>query len=210
MSRQVSIARAIASAWPRASASMPGIGAGGVDQGQDRQAEALGQPHQPPRLAIPFRPPHAEIVLEPSLGIGALFGAEHENAAPAKAADAADDRRILGECAVAGERHEIGDQSADVVEAMRPFGMPGHLNLLPRRQARIGLAQQPVGAALQPADLVGDVEFAGRRKPAQLLDLAFELGDRPLEIEKVTDHLRRASGWALSTSLRSRSVSTCV
>ena len=149
-------------------------------------------------------------MLEPPLGVGALLGAEHDNAAPAKAADATDDRRILGKCAVAGERHEFGDQPADVIEAMRPLGMPGHLDLLPRRQARIGLAQQPVGAALQAPDLVGDVEFAGRREPAQLLDLAFELGDRPLEIEKVADHLRRASGWALSTSLRSRSVSTCV
>ena len=187
-----------------------GIGAGGIDQRQHGQAEALGQPHQSPRLAIPFRPPHAEIVLEPSLGIRAFFGAEHEDAAPAKATDAADNGGILGEDAVAGEWHEISDQPADVIEAMRPFGMSGHLNLLPRGQARIGLAQQPGGAALQAPDLVGNIEFAGRRKPAQFLDLAFELGDRPLEIEKVADHLRRASGWAVSISVRSRSVSTCV
>ena len=79
----------------------PGIGAGGVDKGQHRQAEMLGQPHQPARLAVALGPRHAEIVLEPGVGVGALFGAEHDDAAPAKPADAADDRLVLGKGAVA-------------------------------------------------------------------------------------------------------------
>ena len=74
-----------------------------------------------------------------------------------------------------------------------------------------GIAATTVAEApVEPADLVGNVELACRRKMPQLFDLAFELGDRPLEFEEVTDHLRRASGWALSTSLRSLSVCTCV
>ena len=93
---------------------------------------------------------------------------------------------------------------------MGPIGMPRHLHLLPRGQPRIGLAQQAVSAAFKAADLVGNVELTGRREVARLLDLAFELGDRPLEIEEVPHHLRRASGWAVSTSLRSRSPRTCV
>ena len=39
-----------------------GKGAGGVDQRNDRQAEAVGEFHQPRRLAIAFGARHAEIV----------------------------------------------------------------------------------------------------------------------------------------------------
>ena len=78
-SRQASIERAIASAWPRASASMPGKGAGGVDEGQQRQPEAAGQLDQPPRLAVALGPGHAEIMLHPAVGVGALLGAEHHH-----------------------------------------------------------------------------------------------------------------------------------
>ena len=45
-----------------------GIGAGGVDQRQHRDVEAVGHLHQPHRLAVALRPRHAEIVLEPALG----------------------------------------------------------------------------------------------------------------------------------------------
>ena len=139
-----------------------------------------------------------------------VIGTEHKNAAPTEAADTADDRRILGKCPVAAERHELGNQPADVIEAMRSLGMPRHVYLLPRRQPRIGLAQQSVGRAFKAADLVGDVELAGGGKMAQFFDLAFELCDGPFEIEEMADHLRRARGWPVSTSLRSRSVRTCV
>ena len=134
MSRQVSIARGDRLALAARLGIDAGIGAGGVDKGQHRQPEALGQPHQPPRLAVALRPRHAEIVLEPRLGVGALLGAEHDDAAAAKPADPADHRGVLGKGAVAGERHEIADQPGDVVEAVRPLGMARHLNLLPRRQ----------------------------------------------------------------------------
>ena len=88
--------------------------------------------------------------------------------------------------------------------------MPRHLDLLPWCQSRISLAQQAGGGVLEAADLVGDIDLAGRGKVAEFLNLALELGDRPFEIQKVADHLRRASGCAVSTNLRSRSVSTCV
>ncbi len=117
---------------------------------------------------------------------------------------------ILAKGAVAGQRHELGDQPADIIESVRPLGMSRHLHLLPRGQPRIGLAQEPRGAGLEPADLVGDVEIAGGRQMAQLFDLAVELADWPLEIEKMAHHLRRASGCAESTSCRSRSERTWV
>ena len=145
------------------------------------------------------------------LGVGALLGAEHDDAVPAKPADPADHGRILGKGAVAGERRELVDQPGDVVEAVRPLGMARDLNLLPRRQLRVALADEPRHLRFEPPDLLGDVEAAIVRQPAQLVDLAFELGDRPLELEKMPhQRFRRASGCAVSTSRRSRSPWTCV
>jgi hypothetical protein len=204
MSRQVSIARAIASAWPRASASMPGKAP------LVSTKVRTGSPKRPARLPIALRLRHAEIVAQPRLGVGALFGAERHHTAPAKPADAADHRPVLGKGAIARERYEFGQQSVDVVETMRPLRVAGHLDLLPRREPGVGLAQQSVGGAFEAADLVGNVEFAGGGKMAELFDLALELRDRPLEIQEMPDHLRRASGCAVSTSLRNRSLRTCV
>ena len=91
-----------------------GIGARGIDKGQDRQSEPFRQPHQSARLAVAFWPRHAEIVFDPGLGVSALFGAEDQHAAAAKPADAADDCRVLGKGPVAGKRHEIGDQRGNI------------------------------------------------------------------------------------------------
>ena len=109
--RHCSVERAIASAWPRSSAWTPGKGARRVDQGDHRQAEAVGELHQPDRLAIAFGPGHAEIVLEAAGGVVAFLVADQHDLAAAQPAEPADDRLVLAEIAVAGERHEILDQA---------------------------------------------------------------------------------------------------
>src|SRR5438874_3610659 len=84
---------------------------------------------------------------------------------------------------------------------MRPLRVARHQHLLPRIQPSIALAQQPAGLSLEPADLLGDIEPAIDREVAQLFDLAFELGDRPFEIEKMAHRRAAISGSrrALST-----------
>ena len=64
-------------------------------------------------------------------------------------ADAADDRLVLAEIAVAGERREILDQPVDVVPEMRPLRMPGDLRLLPGGQLGIGLFQRVARLGLE-------------------------------------------------------------
>jgi hypothetical protein len=63
--------------------------------------------------------------------------------------------------------------------------MARHLHLLPRRQLGVGLADQALDLNLQLRDLVGDRHVAGLGEMPQLLDLAFQLGDRLLEIQEV-------------------------
>ena len=173
-----------------------GIGARGVDEGQHRQAEALGEEHEPARLAIAFGPRHAEIMAHPRLGIGALLMRDRLHRETAEPPDAADDGAILGEGAVAGERHELGQQRVEIGAAVRPVGMARELHLLPRRELGEGLGQEPARLGLEPADLVGDIDVAAGGEMTQLFDLALEFRQRLLEIEEVAHraHFLRASG----------------
>ena len=68
--------------------------------------------------------------------IGAFLVADDADALAAETAEPADNGGVVAELAVAGQRHEIGDQPGDVVEAMRPLRMARDLRLLPRRQIR--------------------------------------------------------------------------
>jgi hypothetical protein len=111
---------------------------------------------------------------------------------------------------IARERHKIGDQAGDVTRCVRPVGVARYLHLLPGRQAPVALLQQPVGLGFEPADFLGDVEAAVGRQMAQLVDLAFEFGNRPLKIQEVAHclegYFRCAKGCAVSIRRRSRSL----
>jgi hypothetical protein len=104
-------------------------------------------------------------------------------AAP-EAAEAAEDRMIVAEAAVAGQRREVGDQRLDVVGEVRPVDVARDLRLLPGRQLAVGGREQLRRAALEPGDLVLEVELAAVGEVPQLLDLALELGDRLFEIQQ--------------------------
>src|SRR6185437_3083853 len=121
----------------------------------DRDVEAIRHRHQPHRLAIAFGTRHAEIVPEPAVGVGALFVADDADRLAAEAAEAADDGGVVAVLAIAGQRHELGDQRRNVIEAVRPLRMTRHLRLLPRRQRAIEIFQRRGGLGLHAADLYG-------------------------------------------------------
>ena len=85
------------------------IGAGRVDQRDDRQAEALGHLHESDGLAITFRARHAEVVLDPAFRIVPLLMADNHDTATAKCAQATDDGGVLGVVAIARQRGEALD-----------------------------------------------------------------------------------------------------
>jgi len=165
------------------------IGAGGIDEGQHRQIELLGHVHQTHGLAVTLRPGHAEIVLQPGGGVVALLLADDHHRLTAEAAKAAHDRLVVGELAVAAQLDELVDQPGQVVDEVRPLGMAGHLGLLPGGQTGIGLAPQFAQPRAQGVDLAVETARPGRiGEPRQLLDLAFQLGDRLFELEIVLNH----------------------
>ena len=73
---------------------------------------------------------------------------DHAQRLAVEAPEAADDRFVLAELAIAGERCEIGEECTDIVEAMRTLGMARNLSLLPRRELGIEFLQRGVRLAL--------------------------------------------------------------
>src|SRR5262249_56988437 len=133
-----------------------GISAGGVNQRQNRNPEAAPHLHQPLRLAISLRPRHAEIVLKAAFGRRALLMPDDANAFAAKAAEATDDRDVVAEFAVAGQRNEIGDEGADVIEAMGALRMASDLGFLPRREFRVEVFEHVRGPSFEAGKLFAD------------------------------------------------------
>src|SRR3546814_17211427 len=87
-----------------------GIGAGGVYQGDDRQAEPLRQAHEALRLAVALRAGHAEVVLHTAVDVGALLVADDHDGVAAEAPQATNVGVVLREQAVAGKGCELPAQ----------------------------------------------------------------------------------------------------
>ena len=109
-------------------------------------------------------------MLDAAVGGGALFLADHADRLAAEAAEAAHQRLVLGEFAVAGHRREFRHQRADEIGEMRALRMARHQRLLPRRQIGVEVGQRLLRLVLDARDLVADVA-AGRRQRAQFIDL---------------------------------------
>src|SRR5690606_11827452 len=112
--------------------ALAGIGAGGVDEGDDRKAETVGEIHEADRLAVAFGPGHAEVALDPAAGVVALLLAEDDDRPATEPREPAHDREVVREIAVARERRPFGEEGVHVVLAMRPVRMAGDLAFPPR------------------------------------------------------------------------------
>ena len=164
-------------------------GAGGVDQGDDRQVEAVGKLHQARRLAIPLGARHAEIVAQAARRVVALFVADEADRAPTKASEPADDRGVLGEFAVAGQRCEVFDEAFDVVAEMRPALDARDLRLLPRRQRSVEIGEHLGGLRLELGDFLAEgrgLPFGG--EGAQLVDARVDVGHGRFET-RISAHM---------------------
>ncbi len=162
------------------------IGARRVNQRHHRQAEAVGEAHQADRLAVALGPGHAEVVVDAALGVAALLGADHHHRPAVEARQPAENRGVLGEVAVSGQRGELREQPLDVVARMGPLRMARDLALLPAREVAVEPGQHRVGLLGQRLDLARDVHLGVlAREGLELGDLALDLGEGLLELEIV-------------------------
>ena len=102
---------------------------------------------------------------------------------PVERPEAADDRGIVGEAAIAVQLDEVGHQALDVVERVGAGGVSRELHLLPGRQLGEDLLLQLAGASFEQRDLRAQLGGAAAH-PDQLFDLSFELDHRALEVER--------------------------
>src|SRR2546426_8243398 len=168
----------------------PRVGAGRVDEGEHRERELLGQLHQAQRLAVALGLGHAEVAQDLLLGIAALLVADDHAGRVAEARQAADDRGVVGEGAVAVQLLEMREQHLHIIQRVRPLRMARHLRHLPGRQLAVDVLGKRLAALGEPLDLLRDVDRGVVRHVAQLLDALLELGDRLLEFEERGLHRR--------------------
>ena len=95
------------------------IGAGRVDEGDERKAEGVGEPHRAHRLAVALRIRHPEVAARSLLDLAALLVADDRDRATVEPAEAGDDRRVVRAEAVAVQLEEVVDETLDVVERER-------------------------------------------------------------------------------------------
>jgi hypothetical protein len=123
-------------------------------------------------------------VLQPAFDVVALLLPDDRDRRAAEAGETGNERLVLAERTVARERREVGEERADIVEAMRPVRMPGDQRLLPRRELALDVALRVFGAPRQASDLIADLDrLAVLGELFQFEDLAFEIGDGLFEIE---------------------------
>jgi hypothetical protein len=162
-----------------------GVGAGGVDQCDHRQAELFGQLHAAQGLAVALGMGQAEVALDLFLRVAAFPVADQHHLVAGHAGQPALDGGVVAEEAVAMEFAELPADHVHVVPEQRPLRVAGDLHRFPGAEVFVGLAQQ--GGVVHPelAELLGVVNVLLALQELQLVDLLLELGERPLEFEHV-------------------------
>src|SRR5487761_2180557 len=161
-----------------------GVGAGRVDEREQRKPEFLGELHQAQRLAVTLGARHAEIAVDLLLGIAALLLAEDHAGHAVEPREAADDRRVVSVRAIAVQLAELAEHAVDVVERVRTLRMTRDLRDLPGGELAVDVLGKLLALLGQPQDLVGDVDGGILVHVAQLVDLLLQLANRLLEVEK--------------------------
>ena len=173
----------MASATWRSSEPMPGEGAGGVDEGDDREAEGVGHLHQAKGLAVAFGVRAAEVTAEVFLGVAAFLLADDHDRTTFEESRAADGGLVVHEEAVAVQFLEVIEQHADIVQGVGPAGMAGQLDALPGVQVAVDLSAGLLHLGLQGLDFLGDVHSSGLGGGAEGVDLVLEFPEGFFEFE---------------------------
>ncbi|OPZ11974.1 MAG: hypothetical protein BWZ07_01633 [Alphaproteobacteria bacterium ADurb.BinA280] len=165
-----------------------GIRAGGVDEGQQRQTEALGQLHDAQGFAVALRAWHAEVALDLGLGIATFLMPDDRDRAAIDATDTADQCRIIGEGAIPGEFLELLTDRVDVVLRVGSLRVTRQLGDLPGRQRLENFLCARLEFGAETGNVLFDVEGRALTGMSQFLDLGIQFGDGLFEIEEVLIH----------------------
>ena len=158
------------------------VGRRRVHEDDDRPPELLGEAHHADRLAVALRAGVAEVAVDLLLGVAPLLVPHHAHRLAVVVGKAGHDGVVVAEAAVAVHLDEIGEQQADVVEHVRPGGVPRHLHALPGRQGPVDLAPDRLDAAAEALDL--PIALGRGRHQLEGLDLLLQDADRLFEFKQ--------------------------
>ena len=174
-----------------------GKGAGGVDQGDNRQAKTVGQIHQTNGFAIAFRPRHTKIASNAGLGIVAFFMANNHNRTVSQTSQPAHDGMIVSKISIPGQRSVFLEQLLNIVFTVGPIWMACHLTFAPRGELRIKLIEHSMRFLVERLGLGFNVHILiVTAHRAQLFSLAFDFRQRALKF-KIVGHV-----WPLNHDLK--------
>src|SRR4029079_2401165 len=129
-----------------------GVGTGRVDEREEGQGEFLGELHEAQRLAVAVRARHPEVAVDLLLGVAPLLLADHHARLAVEAGETADDRRIVGVCAIAVQLAELGEHAVDVIARVRTLRMPRDLRDLPRTELAVDVLRELLTLLREPRD----------------------------------------------------------
>ena len=173
-----------------------GVGARRVHEGEHREPELFGRLHEAQGLSITLGFAHAEVAQAPLACIATFLLPHHHAGGAIEAREPADDAQVVGKVAVSVQFDEVSEDVADVVQRVRALGMPRNLGDLPRREVRIDVFGELQALLAELVDFFRNVDGGLGLHIAQLFDLAFEIGNRLLEIEKCSFGQRLFSWFA--------------
>ena len=127
----------------------PRVGAGRVDEGDDRLAELGPQLHEAQGLAVSLGVRHAEVARDVLPGVAPLLVPDGHDRVALEAREPAHDGLVVAEDAISVQLDEILEEKAEQVERVGPLRMPGKLGPLPRGQAAVDLLLEALQALIE-------------------------------------------------------------
>ncbi len=169
-----------------------GVGAAGVDEGDDGEAVFFGELHAAEGFAVAFGVGHSPEAFEAFFGVAAFLVADEHDLVSAEAGESAEDGGVVAECAVAVDLAEVAADHFDVVFEERALGVAGDLDGFPGGQVVVGFSQQRGVVEAKMAKLFGIIHLFLGLEAFEFVDLFFELEERAFEIEGVARGVPRA------------------
>ena len=133
---------------------------------------------------VTLRTRHSEIVLDPGLGVVALFIADDNHCLSVQPGEAAGDRAVVRKPAVPRKVDLVREQPDEVIPASRTARMPRHLAFLPWLHLAVEFPGECCRLAVKRPDFLLGLVLAFRVfDGAKLIRLAFDLGKFLFEIK---------------------------
>ena len=161
----------------------PRVGAGGVDERDEREAELLRELEHTVRLPVPLRVGAPEIAQQILLRVSPLLVSDHHGGAAAEPGEAGDEGAVVAEEPVPGEFDETVRHQAEVVERVGTMRVPRDLDALPGVQVPVDFPAHRVELGLEARDLIRHVDRLRLGELLEPLDPGLEFDDRLLEVE---------------------------